>query len=138
MENYRKKMRTIDRIEEFIRVKDISFNAFDQSIGSGSGYISKQIRNRASVGADVIEKMIQAYEDINPLWLITGKGDMFLDTDSQLVNEPAEEYGKPKQDGVLKEKIIALQEQRIKDLEEIYRLKSEINELTSKINSSQS
>jgi hypothetical protein len=55
-----------------------------------------------------------------------------------IVSEPAAQYGRPPEDRRLQMKIIELQEQRIKDLDEIYRLKNIINELTSKNNSSQS
>ncbi|MCB0744335.1 MAG: hypothetical protein KDC67_10555, partial [Ignavibacteriae bacterium] len=34
--------------------------------------------NNASVGSDVIERIVKQYPQVNLVWLITGKGDMFL------------------------------------------------------------
>ena len=66
--------------------------AFDMSIGVGNGYTSKQSKSGASVGSDVLERIIDTYPDLNPLWLITGKGAMILEIETS--NEPLPDYGK--------------------------------------------
>jgi hypothetical protein len=35
------------------------------------------VKNRASVGSDVIETILKTYPDLNVVWLLTGKGEMF-------------------------------------------------------------
>ena len=35
-------------------------------------------KNNASVGSDVIERIIKEYPQVNLVWLITGKGDMYI------------------------------------------------------------
>lgn len=72
-------MKIIDRIIIFIKHKNLSMRAFDKSINAGNGYISKQAKSNASVGSDVIERIIGAYPDLNPLWLLTGDGNMRIE-----------------------------------------------------------
>lgn len=69
-------MKIIDRLYEYIEHKGISLNAFDKSIEASNGYIGRQIKNKASVGGDVIEKISCVYTDLNLDWLITGQGSM--------------------------------------------------------------
>ncbi len=71
--------KTIDRLILFIKELGVSARQFDISIGTANGYILRMHKNNASVGSDVIEKIISIYPQINLVWLITGKGDMFLD-----------------------------------------------------------
>ena len=66
-------MKTIDRIQQFISEKGMSLNAFDAAIGASNGYIGRQIKNHASVGSDIVEKISCAFPEIDVLWLITGK-----------------------------------------------------------------
>lgn len=66
----------IDRLAEYIELKDISLNAFDKSLGMSNGYIGKQIKNKASIGGDIIEKISCIYTDLSIDWLITGKGEI--------------------------------------------------------------
>lgn len=70
--------KTIERIKEFIEFKGISLNQFDKEIGAGNGYIGKQIVKNASIGSDKIEKMLSKYIELNPRWLLTGKGEMLI------------------------------------------------------------
>lgn len=69
-------MKFIDRLVIYIETKGISLNAFDKSIGTANGYIGKQIKNSASIGADIIEKIVSVYTDLSIEWLISGKGEM--------------------------------------------------------------
>ena len=75
--------KTIDRLVLFIKEIGLSARQFDISIGTANGYTLRMHKNKASVGSDVIEKIISTYPQINLVWLITGKGDMFLSKDSK-------------------------------------------------------
>jgi len=96
VELFLKMMKIIDRILIFINHKNLSMRAFDKSINAGNGYISKQKKAKASVGSDVIERIIGTYPDLNPLWLITGEGEMIVqlteDEKKQDSNEPPPKY----------------------------------------------
>ncbi|NER15407.1 hypothetical protein GWK08_18275 [Leptobacterium flavescens] len=71
-------MKIVDRIKLFIEYKNVSLRKFDESIGMSKGYMSRQIKSNASVGGDVLEKIIDTYPDLNPIWLLQGKGEMVL------------------------------------------------------------
>lgn len=101
-------MKTIDRIAEFIEVSKISKNAFDMQIGAGNGYIGKLIQKRGSVGSDIIENIFSAFPDLNPIWLLTGKGYMInksykqieLPSVNNFANEEIAAYGRSKEKGI--------------------------------------
>lgn len=106
-------MKIIDRILLFINHKNMSMRSFDMSIGVGNGYTSKQSKSGASVGSDVLERIIDTYPDLNPLWLITGKGDMILENKNLL--ESNSDYGNSIDD-ILEQKITRIVQEQLKDI----------------------
>lgn len=66
----------LSRIKEYIDIKGISIAAFEKSIGAANASISKPIKNGGSIGSDKLENILSVYPDINPTWLMTGKGYM--------------------------------------------------------------
>ncbi|WP_299336524.1 hypothetical protein [uncultured Psychroserpens sp.] len=75
--------KTINRIMQVISALNMSARQFDLSIGTANGYILRMQKNNASVGSDVIERIVKEYPQINLVWLITGKGNMFVDQPSR-------------------------------------------------------
>jgi len=69
-------IKTVDRIKLYLDYHNISLNAFDKAIQAGNGYFGKQLKRQASIGSDVLEKIVCIYPDINPIWLLTGSGEM--------------------------------------------------------------
>lgn len=65
----------VDRILQYIDYKGINKNKFYNKTGLSNGFLDK-VRD---IGVSKIEKILSAYNDINPLWLISGEGDMILD-----------------------------------------------------------
>lgn len=72
--------KTVDRIKLYLDSRSISLNAFDKAISAGNGYFGKQLKRQASIGSDILEKIVCTYPDINPIWLLTGEGQMTLTT----------------------------------------------------------
>ncbi len=70
--------KTINRIIQLLEALNLSARQFDMSIGTGNGYTLRMQKNNASVGSDVIERIIKEYPQVNLVWLITGKGEMFV------------------------------------------------------------
>ncbi|WP_370091541.1 hypothetical protein, partial [Winogradskyella sp.] len=66
------------RIIQLLEALNLSARQFDMSIGTANGYTLRMQKNNASVGSDVIERIIKEYPQVNLVWLITGKGDMFI------------------------------------------------------------
>ncbi|MGS2726167.1 hypothetical protein ACU8DI_06120 [Psychroserpens sp. BH13MA-6] len=62
---------------QLVSALNMSARQFDISIGTANGYILRMQKNNASVGSDVIERIVKEYPQVNLVWLITGKGEMF-------------------------------------------------------------
>ena len=73
-------MKIVDRIKLFIESRNISLRSFDESVGMSKGYMSRQIKTKASVGGDVLERIIDKYPELNPIWLLKGEGEMLLES----------------------------------------------------------
>ncbi len=104
----------ISRIKLLIDSENISTRAFEQSIGASNGLIRRAILNNTDIQSKWISIIVDKYPHINLYWLITGKGDMYLDSNapSVVVNESEKERINELKD------MIAVQKARIKDLEE--------------------
>lgn len=111
-------MKIIHRLASYIEFKGISLNSFDKSIGVANGYIGKQIKNEASIGADIIEKIISIYTDLNLEWLFSGKGEM-IKKEGEKSYSPPEHYEK---------RIISVQEETINTLQKYNRHLEEENQ----------
>lgn len=75
-----------ERVGQYIDKKGISYYAFENSLGASRGSISKAVKEGKSIGSNVLETIMSIYTDINPNWLLTGQGDMFMSNDEFLIN----------------------------------------------------
>jgi phage repressor protein C with HTH and peptisase S24 domain len=72
-----------NRILQLIEYKGINKNKFYIKTGLSNGFLDKV----KDIGASKIEQILNSYPDINPEWLLTGKGDM-LKQNIYLENTP--------------------------------------------------
>jgi hypothetical protein len=89
------------RLKLFIDSQGISMREFETIFGFSNGSIGSQIKNNKAIGSDRVEKILLHYEDLNPHWLLTGKGPMLLsdaveDEPLQVLSEPLPIYGNKK------------------------------------------
>ncbi len=70
------------RVGEYIEAKNISYYAFENSLGASRGSISKAVKDGKSIGSNMLEKILLLYTDLNPTWLLTGEGEMLLDSEA--------------------------------------------------------
>lgn len=94
-----KEEKLITRLKDYIDSKGISLNSFDSSIGTSNGYIGRMIKNNGAIGSDVLEKIFSVYADLNPIWLLTGKGRKEISTNTN-ISEPEIQYEKSKSEDV--------------------------------------
>ncbi|WP_378177872.1 hypothetical protein [Aquimarina sp. SS2-1] len=76
-----------ERLGQYIENKNISFYAFENSIDASRGSISKAVKEGKSIGSTVIENILSVYEDLNPVWLLTGKENMILENSDRVVDK---------------------------------------------------
>lgn len=61
-----------ERILQVIDYKRVSVSVFERTIGVANGYL----RNTRNVSAENCAKILTAYPEISPEWLLLGEGDM--------------------------------------------------------------
>ena len=69
-------MKAIARLHEYIDYKGSKPTRFEKELGLSNGYLGTQLKRNADLGESIINKIIDYCLDINPEWLLTGKGDM--------------------------------------------------------------
>lgn len=69
-------MKIIDRVFQYIDYKGIKPIPFEKKIGLSNGYLGKQQKRNADLGESIILKIVENCPEINPYWLLTGKGEM--------------------------------------------------------------
>lgn len=81
-----------ERVGQYITKKGISYYAFENSIGASRGSISKAVKERKSIGSQVLENILAIYTDLNPTWLLTGVGEIFTENIEILQNKKIEAF----------------------------------------------
>ncbi len=66
-----------NRIQKFLDVEQISASKFADEIGVQRSSISHILSGRNNPSLEVIQKILSRFDDLNPEWLVTGKGDMY-------------------------------------------------------------
>ena len=122
--------KAIDRIFTVIKSLGMSARQFDMSIGASNGYTLRMKKNNASVGSDILERIVEKYPFVNIAWVVTGSGSMFGTADSTDISD--EDYN-PNQALTYKE-VEAIIEQKIKFHQESM-LEQMKNDTRSEINS---
>ncbi len=76
-----------DRIIQFLKENNLTSTKFADVIGVQRSSISHILSGRNKPSYDFIEKMLLSYPEIDAQWLITGKGNMFLNQPSLFKSE---------------------------------------------------
>jgi phage repressor protein C with HTH and peptisase S24 domain len=76
-------MKAVLRLKEYIDFKGLNNSFFEKQNDLSNGYIATQIRRNADLGEGVIKKILDNCLDMDPVWLITGKGNMLKEENSE-------------------------------------------------------
>jgi hypothetical protein len=126
--------KAIDRIFSIIQSLGMSARQFDMSIGASNGYTLRMKKNNASVGSDILERIVEKYPFVNITWVVTGKGTMFgtentTSADSSVNHDKRLTYKEV--EAIIEQKIKAHQERELRNLMD--QIKSEIDTTKRKI-----
>lgn len=77
-----------ENISIFLRSQNMSVRAFEQQIGCSNGVISRCINKGTDISSQLVSKIIEIFPNLNPSWLLLGKGEMLnksseIDTSNQ-------------------------------------------------------
>lgn len=75
-----------DRIVKFMEKRGLTPTEFADGIGIQRSNLSHVLSGRNNPGFSFIQKILSAYPEINSRWLITGEGEMLLESPKQLEN----------------------------------------------------
>lgn len=76
------------RLQQIIDYYELTPYAFSVKIGVSEGVVRKILKENTAIRSDNLEKISQTFTDINIDWLITGRGDMLLNTASTPTQHP--------------------------------------------------
>lgn len=74
------------RLDQFMQYKGLNDNRITVQTNIAVGTLGKQRRNGKGLSYDSIVKILTTYPELNPSWLIIGKGDMLLREDNNNIN----------------------------------------------------
>lgn len=75
-EVYDGEQKAIDRLYQFMRLRDIRPSQLEREVGLSNGYLSAQRKRRADIGEGMMLRILHYVRDINPAWLLAGEGEM--------------------------------------------------------------
>ena len=107
-----------DRINELIDSNKLTKKSFAEVTGLSQPIVSHLTTGRNQPGLDVLQKMLTAFPDINPEWLIMGKEPMYKQGSEEARQTQA--------------KLILLEQKLVKLQRELLGITNELRELTEK------
>jgi len=70
-------MKTIERVDLYIRSKGLNDRRFEVSANLGNGILGKARKSkRGNLSNDIIDKILNTYSDLSEVWLKCGEGEM--------------------------------------------------------------
>lgn len=69
-------MRKIDRFIEYMKIKGLNDNKVTLECGLSQGLLGQARTGKSDLGAKTIDKILNKYQDLNQVWLLTGEGEM--------------------------------------------------------------
>lgn len=109
---------TTERLAEFIEFKGINNNIVTVEAGLSVGLLGKAILKNTGINSTSIEKILYAYQDLNPTWLLTGRGEMLRGDKKEVVAEAPAEHINYKALAEERKEVVGLLKEKIHRLEQ--------------------
>ena len=75
-------MRIIDRFDEYMRFRGLNDNQVTVNAGLSVGLLNNARKGNYDLGKQAVKKILSFYQDLDEVWLITGKGSMLGQDDT--------------------------------------------------------
>ena len=75
------------RLKQFIEYLGVSTRNFEQKISVSNGLIARFLSKNTTIQSDVLSKICDTFPELNPDWLITGKGVMLRGSEAKTPSE---------------------------------------------------
>lgn len=69
-------MRKIDRLSKYMEHKKLNDNVVTKECSLAQGLLGKARSGRSDLGSKAIDKILEKYQDLDRVWLLTGEGEM--------------------------------------------------------------
>lgn len=124
-----------DRIDKYIKYKGLNDNKVTVQAGLPIGSLGKQRRGSRGLSVQSIAKILHVYDDLNPEWLLTGKGTMLKEEETKTLYDNLDIYTKPLTELLTKmhEEVKELSSQLFQQITENKYLRSEMEKLKTKL-----
>lgn len=83
-------MSAIERFFYYLENEGLKHTPIEKKLGLSNGYLGKMRDRNASIGSDVMEKIVSYFPDLSPEWLLTGNGPMLRSKGVDDKNAPGE------------------------------------------------
>lgn len=75
-------MKAIQRVEIVVKKYGHTMSGLEKKVGLGNQTLVRTLERRSGIKDDVLNKILNVYPEISPLWILTGKGDMISKSSS--------------------------------------------------------
>lgn len=80
----------ISRFVQYLEYKGINDNQATIDCGLSNGLIGQARSGKSDLGPKTIEKILNVYQDLSKVWLLTGEGNMLLESENPATDKPME------------------------------------------------
>ena len=93
-----------ERFDKYMKYSGLNDNRVTVECGLSQGLLGQARKGKSDLGAQTIEKILNKYQDLNKVWLLTGEGEMLKGE-----TETSENYGFEDMDEDVPKKFISYQ-----------------------------
>jgi len=81
------------RLQKLIKVLNLKQASFAQTLGMTQPNISRMVSGESRISVEVLNRIIDTYKNVNLHWLLTGDGDIFMDSQKEEIRQVKEPSG---------------------------------------------